>query len=145
MLYNETVSMKLALILLGITTLLGASYIYFINKPGMENETVTTISNDLSGLSTSSNVMNPNKPVTPPKNIPPNTPKPIVNSQCYTGGCSGQLCTEKPDIMSTCEWKEEYACYQGATCERQASGGCGWTETPKLTQCLKNASSYQAI
>lgn len=137
--------MKLALILLGIATLLGTSYIYFINKPGMENEIVTTISDDLSGLSTSSNLVNPDYSVTPPQKIPPNTTKPIVNSPCYTGGCSGQLCTDEPDMMSTCEWNEQYACYQSATCERQASGKCGWTETLKLTQCLENASSNQAI
>lgn len=57
---------------------------------------------------------------------------------CFVGGCSGQLCTDQPGAISTCEWREEYACYQTATCERQPDGQCGWTETPELTTCLAN-------
>ena len=55
---------------------------------------------------------------------------------CYVGGCSGQLCTDDPNAVSTCEYREEYACYQSATCERQGSGRCGWTLTPALEACL---------
>lgn len=68
----------------------------------------------------------------------PITAKPAVT--CYTGGCSGQLCSDRQDMVSTCEYREEYACYQTATCERQASGQCGWTETPSLLQCLSAGS-----
>lgn len=63
-------------------------------------------------------------------------PTPPVTGKCYVGGCSSQLCTDKPDMVSTCEYREAYACYQTATCERQASGQCGWTPTPALSQCL---------
>lgn len=61
-------------------------------------------------------------------------PKPV---SCRVGGCSGQLCVGPgdPDV-STCEWREEYACYRSATCEPQASGRCGWTQTPELRSCL---------
>src|SRR5690606_36797473 len=52
--------------------------------------------------------------------------------ECYVGGCSGQVCSDRPDVMTTCTWRPEYACYQDATCERQASGECGWTMTPEL-------------
>jgi hypothetical protein len=57
---------------------------------------------------------------------------------CVVGGCSGQLCVDSSqgDVVSTCEWRDSYACYQGATCERQQNGQCGWTATPTLTQCL---------
>jgi eight-cysteine-cluster-containing protein len=56
---------------------------------------------------------------------------------CMVGGCSGQLCLEPgDDRASTCEWREEYACYRSAACERQADGACGWTETPELRACL---------
>lgn len=41
--------------------------------------------------------------------------------------------------ISTCEWREEYACYRTAICERQVGGNCGWTSTPELTQCLEDA------
>ena len=59
---------------------------------------------------------------------------------CFVGGCSGQLCTDRDDIASTCEWREEYACYRTATCERQDDGACGWTETPVLRACLGPAA-----
>lgn len=57
-------------------------------------------------------------------------------NDCFVGGCSGQICSDHEGIVSTCEWRAEYACYQDATCERQADGGCGWTETPSLSSCL---------
>lgn len=55
---------------------------------------------------------------------------------CYKTGCSSQICSDQPGLASTCEFKEEYACYQTASCERQASGQCGWTQTPDLLACL---------
>jgi|CXWL01.1.fsa_nt_gi hypothetical protein len=55
---------------------------------------------------------------------------------CHIGGCSAQLCTEQPDMMSTCEYRAEYACYQTAECKRQTSGQCGWTQTSELHACL---------
>lgn len=68
-------------------------------------------------------------------------PMPAVQGDCVIGGCSSQLCYDASlgDIMSTCEYREEYACYKSATCERQSTGQCGWTETAELTQCLSSA------
>lgn len=65
----------------------------------------------------------------------PTTP---ISGECFVGGCSSQLCTDKPDMISTCEYRSEYACYTNAVCERQQSGACGWTETPALRACLAN-------
>lgn len=59
--------------------------------------------------------------------------------QCYAGGCSGQLCSDSPDAISTCEWLPEYACYRTALCERRTDGNCGWTATKELTECLDKA------
>lgn len=59
-----------------------------------------------------------------------------VQKECFVSGCSGQLCTSKPGLASTCEWREEYACYKEATCEVQPSGQCGWTQTTELQACL---------
>lgn len=58
---------------------------------------------------------------------------------CHVTGCSAQLCTEEPDVVSTCEWREEYACYAKARCERQPSGACGWTPNPEFDMCLREA------
>lgn len=60
---------------------------------------------------------------------------------CAVAGCSGQLCVsadEAGNIVTTCEYRSEYACYREASCEPQADGKCGWTPTPQLTQCLAN-------
>jgi hypothetical protein len=54
---------------------------------------------------------------------------------CQRTGCSGQICAAE-SVFTTCEWRDEYACYADATCERQADGGCGWTATPELDACL---------
>ncbi len=54
---------------------------------------------------------------------------------CYVTGCNNEVCADS--VFNTdCTWKDEYVCYQGATCERQPDGSCGWTPTPELTQCL---------
>jgi len=58
---------------------------------------------------------------------------------CVVGGCSSQLCSDSSDgpLMSTCEWRDLYACYQEfGVCERQDGGKCGWTQTEGLSQCL---------
>ena len=54
---------------------------------------------------------------------------------CVKTGCSGHVCSDH-DVITTCEFRPEYACYQQATCERQGNGQCGWTQTPALTACL---------
>jgi hypothetical protein len=69
------------------------------------------------------------KPITKP------TPKP-VQGKCFIGGCSSHICSDKSDMVSTCEYREQYACYQTAKCERQSNGVCGWTQTAELKACL---------
>jgi hypothetical protein len=76
------------------------------------------------------------------------TPAPVhadpepAEKACVVGGCSSQMCIEEGDGgISTCEYRAEYACYADATCERQADGACGWTETEALSSCLSEKSS----
>lgn len=74
----------------------------------------------------------------------PGTPTATVGKGCMLGGCSAQLCVGQgtsASTVTTCEYKESYACYQTATCEKQQSGQCGWTQTPKLSQCLISTES----
>lgn len=54
---------------------------------------------------------------------------------CKKTGCSGELCSDH-DVASACIWNASYACYPTATCERQANGACGFTQTAELTSCL---------
>lgn len=65
-----------------------------------------------------------------------------VPANCRKSGCSGQICADE-DMASDCMFRPEYACYRTATCERQADGKCGWTQTPELTQCLQNPPSIE--
>lgn len=83
--------------------------------------------------------VNPN-PVTPSE--------PIVSNGCVVAGCSGQLCISQEDSdkgfgVSTCEYRAEYGCYQEASCEPQADGKCGWTQTNELKACLKNPPALE--
>jgi eight-cysteine-cluster-containing protein len=73
--------------------------------------------------------------------ILPNNEEVVTSKGCFVGGCSGQICSDRQDIASTCEFREEYACYKTAKCERQAGGQCGWTETSELKMCLNNPSA----
>lgn len=66
------------------------------------------------------------------------TRKTSANKPCFKTGCSKQVCADE-DVVTTCEWRDEYACYQKATCERQADGACAFTKTPELTACLRKA------
>jgi len=82
------------------------------------------------------------------------SPNPIIDTRpgtttstegCYVGGCSGQICSEERDVASNCEWKDRYACYRTAVCERQSTGECGWTQTPELQSCLENANASTSV
>lgn len=61
--------------------------------------------------------------------------EPTVYGGCRATGCSGQICSDE-EIVTTCEYKDEYACYKTAKCERQEDGKCGWTPTEDLVSCL---------
>ncbi len=64
-----------------------------------------------------------------------------VATACVRSGCSNQLCVEvgkASSTVSTCEYRAEYACYNAARCEVQATGTCGWTQTSELTSCISN-------
>ncbi|MDO8514825.1 MAG: hypothetical protein Q7S50_04765 [bacterium] len=65
----------------------------------------------------------------------------VVSNGCAVAGCSSQLCVsaeEASGIVTTCEYRAEYACYREASCEPQADGKCGWTQTSGLQSCLAN-------
>jgi eight-cysteine-cluster-containing protein len=67
--------------------------------------------------------------------------KPLIkidNSVCKKAGCSNQLCvsSDEKEVITTCEWQDEYACYQKAKCERQINGQCAFTKDEELNNCL---------
>jgi hypothetical protein len=74
-----------------------------------------------------------------PNEHDPDTIGQFTGAGCKIGGCSAQICVDdtSEDVVSTCEWREEYACYRTARCEKQASGKCGWTQTDEFVACLE--------
>lgn len=80
--------------------------------------------------STNSNSTNTNT------SINTNTTQDRVDAGCYIGGCSSEVCSDQPDVVTTCELREEYACYRAARCVKKTNGACGWESTPALTACL---------
>lgn len=99
-------------------------------------EVSTTTENVEANDSASSSEVISSPIYTSPDTEPEEKPDSTQNTACYVGGCSGQICSERSDVVSTCEWRETYACYREAVCERQSSGECGWTETEELNSCL---------
>lgn len=93
----------------------------------------------------------PLPPVVPTSSVPkqgttsssgPSSGGNTSSGQCVRAGCSAQYCVdekEAPNIVTTCEWTEKYACYAQAVCERQSSGQCGWTDTEESRQCMQTA------
>lgn len=69
--------------------------------------------------------------------------KSFENSGCIKTGCSGQICSDK-DILTTCEFKPEYACYKNTECKRQSNGQCGFTPTKELQECLEKNKENNA-
>lgn len=61
-----------------------------------------------------------------------------IKADCRVTGCSKQLCSDS-DMVTTCEYSPEYACYGKTVCQRQDDGACGWTQTPALQQCIADA------
>jgi hypothetical protein len=60
----------------------------------------------------------------------------VGSDTCVRTGCSGQICAAE-DQASTCEWSEEYACYQQfGVCGRDDNNECGWEPTQELQDCL---------
>jgi hypothetical protein len=61
-------------------------------------------------------------------------PAPVAGN-CHPTGCSGAVCAEE-DLVTTCEFRPEYACYRDAECARQPDGACGWSPSAELDACL---------
>ncbi len=65
-------------------------------------------------------------------------------ANCAKGGCSGHVCANTA-VVTTCEWRDEYACYRTAECGVQRDGHCAFTDTPELRMCIANAGSSGAL
>ena len=67
----------------------------------------------------------------------------VQDSDCNKAGCSSQICTTKenaPTIITTCEFKPEYECYQQTTCGC-VQGKCNWKDQNFINACLTEKKS----
>ena len=62
-------------------------------------------------------------------------PQARTGSTCVISGCSAEVCSDQPEI-TPCIWRDAYACFRAARCERQSDGACDWTQTSELEACL---------
>ncbi len=60
-----------------------------------------------------------------------------ADKDCIRSGCSGTVCQSKSSepMMTTCEYKEEYECYQEINCGC-VDGTCMWRETADFRECI---------
>src|SRR3989338_10263002 len=62
------------------------------------------------------------------------------DSDCATGGCSGQICGEKEkvkEIVTTCEYKQEYDCLRLTSCGC-IDNKCQWEDNNDYKKCINN-------
>jgi hypothetical protein len=73
--------------------------------------------------------------------------KPVSTKKCKVTGCSSQFCvdSDSPEIASTCEYKEEYACYKERKCEVQSDGACSWSAQEDINKCVAKARGSLCI
>lgn len=64
-----------------------------------------------------------------------------TDADCTTSGCSSTVCqhVNVGPTFTTCEWKEEYACYQEANCGC-VNNNCAWQDDD-LDACIKEKQS----
>ena len=65
-------------------------------------------------------------------------------NECVVTGCSNQICASE-EVVTTCDYKEIYSCYENATCEAQEDGRCGWTVDKALIECLQKYVSEPSL
>ena len=58
-----------------------------------------------------------------------------TGGSCIISGCSAEVCSDQA-VVTPCIWRDAYACFRDARCERQSDGACGWTQTSELVACL---------
>ena len=58
-------------------------------------------------------------------------------------GCSGQVCSDADDVITTCEMQDYYSCYKYAICDYNADGVCGWQKTEDYVTCMAQYNQPQ--
>jgi eight-cysteine-cluster-containing protein len=70
-----------------------------------------------------------------------------IDSDCATGGCSGQVCLPKDkaqDLITTCEYKPEYDCLKLTSCSC-IEGRCQFEQNQQYEDCLDNTEPSDTV
>jgi eight-cysteine-cluster-containing protein len=57
------------------------------------------------------------------------------DSDCFIGGCSSQICSNKQGIVSTCQYADYYSCYKLTKCGC-VQGKCQWESNAQFDSCM---------
>ena len=56
--------------------------------------------------------------------------------ECFIGGCSGELCTDNPEVISTCELLPGMECFGEEMNCQLVEGECSWVLSQEAARCL---------
>jgi len=56
--------------------------------------------------------------------------------KCYIGGCSGEICSDQADIVSTCEILPGMECLKKGTSCKPINNECTWVLSQNAAQCF---------
>ena len=72
---------------------------------------------------------------------PPARPEAV--EPCRHSGCSAEVCLgpQDEDVITACVVRPEFACLAFTTCEPQADGVCGFSQTSRYLSCLEKAAA----
>ena len=60
---------------------------------------------------------------------------------CFRGGCNGEICTDRDDIMTPCVYNEcRQTCYNNYTECKRLDGACGFQELDGFDECMANCN-----
>lgn len=126
------------LVIVGMITLGVSGYFLQKNRQGIPS---VSVSPSVSPAPISSPVPTASQSTSPSSSQSPEKRETETGKMCVRGGCSGEICqqADTPPAISICIYQTEFACYPTARCEAQGNGQCGWTQTPQLTACLREA------
>ena len=71
--------------------------------------------------------------------VPVNGGECTFDSDCATGGCSGEVCAPKEkafNLVTPCVHKSWYSCLELTTCDC-VNGVCTWKPNPAFERCLR--------
>lgn len=68
-----------------------------------------------------------------------------IEIACYVGGCSGELCTDDPEIMGTCELLPGMECIPMEMRCEAVDGECTWIMSKRAAECFIEVEKKEGV